>query len=131
MPQRLRAFEDEEDFSYPKEELRPGCLALYEKERADGTELPAIIGLLRDHVVREEERLRVEQEERYKRSREEDRMAREQRLLSGADCTWTQLQKSPHWFCRANGRTYRLSPTKDKMWNLYRLVRSRRTTRKP
>ncbi|PZV35018.1 hypothetical protein [Mesorhizobium kowhaii] len=107
-----RAFKDEEYFSYPKEELRPRCLALYEKERADGTELPAIIGLLRDHVEREEERLRVEQEERYKRWREEDRMAREQ---------WTQLQKSPHWFCRANGRTYRLSPTKDKMWNLYRV----------
>ncbi|OBQ65278.1 hypothetical protein [Mesorhizobium loti] len=119
--QRLRAFEDEEYFSYPKEELRPGCLALYERERAEGTELPAIIGLLRDHVEQEEERLRVEQQQRYQRWREEDRMAREQRLLSGADCKWTQLQKSPHWFCRANGRTYRLSPTKDKMWNLYRV----------
>ncbi|RUV49059.1 hypothetical protein EOB77_21215 [Mesorhizobium sp. M7A.F.Ca.MR.228.00.0.0] len=119
--QRLRAFEDEEYFSYSKEELLPGCLALYEKERAEGTELPAIIGLLRDHVEREEERLRVEQEERYKSLREEDRIAREQRLLSGADCKWTQLQKSPHWYCRANGRTYRLSPTKDKMWNLYRV----------
>ncbi|BCG73361.1 hypothetical protein MesoLj113a_45190 [Mesorhizobium sp. 113-1-2] len=48
-------------------------------------------------------------------------MAREQRLLSGADCKWTALQKSSHWYCRANGRTYRLSPTKDKMWNLYRV----------
>jgi hypothetical protein len=25
------------------------------------------------------------------------------------------------WYCRANGRTYRLSPAKDKMWNLYRV----------
>ncbi|BCG73362.1 hypothetical protein MesoLj113a_45200 [Mesorhizobium sp. 113-1-2] len=65
--QRLRAFEDDEYFSYPKEELRPGCLTLCGKERAEGTELPAIIGLLRDHVEREEERLRVEQEEHHKR----------------------------------------------------------------
>ena len=72
-------------------------------------------------MEREEERIRVEQEERYREWREEDRIAREQRLLSGADCKWTQLQKSPHWHCRANGRTYRLSPTKDKMWNLYRV----------
>jgi hypothetical protein len=118
--QRLKALEDEEN-AYPKEELQPGCLALYEKEKAEGTKLPAIIGLLRDHVEREEERIRVEQQERYQRWREEERKAREQRLLSGADCKWTQPHKSPNWYCRANGRTYRLSPTKDKMWNLHRV----------
>lgn len=119
--QRLRAFEDEDHYSYPNEKLQPGCLTLYEKEKSEGTELPAVIGLLRDHVEREEERLRVEQQERYQKSREEDRITREQRLLSGADCKWTQFQKSPHWYCRANGRTYRLSPTEDKKWNLYRV----------
>jgi len=119
--QRMKSFEEEEYFSYPKEELQTGCLTLYEKEKAEGTELPAIIGLLRDHVEREEERLRTEQQERHQQWREQDRVAREQRLLSGADCKWTQLQKSAHWYCRANGRTYRLSPTKDKMWNLYRV----------
>jgi hypothetical protein len=72
-------------------------------------------------VEREEDRIRVEQQERYQRSRDEDRIAREQRLLSGADCRWTQLQKSQHRYCRANGRTYRLSPTDDKRWNLYRV----------
>ncbi|MER8802256.1 hypothetical protein [Mesorhizobium sp. M0998] len=119
--QRLKAFEEEEYYSYPKEELQKGCLALYEKEKANETELPAIIGLLRDRVERGEERLRAEQQKRYQRLREADRIAREQRLLSGADCKWTQLQKSPRWYCRANGRTYRLSPTNDKMWNLYRV----------
>jgi hypothetical protein len=118
--QRLKTFE-EEDHAYANDGLKAGCLALYEKEKGEGTELPAIIGLLRDHVEREEERLHTEQQERYQQSREQDRIAREQRLLSGADCTWTQLQKSAHWFCRANGRTYRLSPTKDKMWTLHRL----------
>jgi hypothetical protein len=118
---RLKAFEEEEHYDYPMEELRPSCLALYEKEKAEGTELPAIVQLLRDHVEREEERIRVEQRERYERGREEERVARVQRLLSGADCTWTQLPKSPNWYCRTNGRTYRLSPTKDKMWNLHRV----------
>jgi hypothetical protein len=118
--QRMKAFE-EEDHAYPDEELQPGCLALYDKEKAEGTELPAVVGLLRDHLEHEEERIRVEQQERYQQWREQDRIAREQRLLSGADCTWTQLQKSPHWYCRTNGRTYRLSPTKDKRWNLYRV----------
>jgi hypothetical protein len=119
--ERLKAFEDEQYYAYPNEELQPGCLALYEKEKAEGTELPAIVGLLREHLDREEERIRAEQQEHYRQWREQDRIAREQRLLSGADCKWTQLLKSPHWYCRANGRTYRLSPTKDKLWNLYRV----------
>lgn len=119
--QRLKAFEDEEYFSYPKEELQPGCLALYEKEKAEGTELPAIIGALREHVESEEERLRIEQEERYARQREEERISKEQRLLSGADCKWTQLQGSKTWYCRTNGRTYRLSPAEDKLWHLDRV----------
>jgi hypothetical protein len=119
--QRLKIFEEEHPYTYPKEELQPSCLALYEKEKMEGTELPAIVGLLRDHVECEEKRLYNEQQERYQQSREQDRIAREQRLLSGADCKWTQLQKSPHWYCRANGRTYQLSPTKDKRWNLFRV----------
>jgi hypothetical protein len=118
--QRLKAFEDEEH-AWPDEELQPGCVSLFEQEKAAGTEMPAIVRLLRDHIEREDERLRAEQREEYQRHREQDRVAREQRLLSGADCKWTQLQKSQHWYCRANGRTYRLSPTKDKMWHLYRV----------
>jgi hypothetical protein len=31
--QRMRAFEDEDYFSCPKEELQPGCLAIYEREK--------------------------------------------------------------------------------------------------
>jgi hypothetical protein len=119
--QRLRAFEEEEYSWYPKDEMKAGCLAIYAKEKAEGTELSAIVQLLRDHIEREEERLRIEFEERYRQTREEERVARERRLLSGADCTWTQVQKSPHWYCRMNGRTYRLSPSKDKMWTLYRV----------
>ena len=118
--QRYKAFEEEEH-GYAKEELQSGCLEIYEREKAEGTELPAIIQLLRDHVELEEERLWNEQNERYRKSREEDRIAKEQRLLSGADCKWTQLQKSAHWYCRSNGRTYRLSPSSDKRWELFRV----------
>jgi hypothetical protein len=119
--QRIRAFEDEDYHSYPKTELQPGCLVIYQRERNEGTELPAIIGVLRDHVEREEERLRIEYEESCQRRRDEDRVARQQQLSSGADCTWTQLAKSPDWHCRMNGRLYRLSPTTDKRWELRRV----------
>ena len=44
--QRLRAFWEEPWAEYPDEELKAGCLALYEREKAFGTELPAIIGAL-------------------------------------------------------------------------------------
>jgi hypothetical protein len=118
--QRLRALEDEQ-CEFGNEELCAGCLVIFEREKADGTELPAIIQLLRDHVEHEENRLRGEQQARYLRVREEDQIAREQRLTAGADCGWTQLRKSQHWYCRTNGRTYRLSPTADSMWHLYRV----------
>jgi hypothetical protein len=119
--QRLKAFEEENAYELAKEEHQAGCLAIFAKEKAAGTELPAIIQLLREHVEREDVRIYDEQQERYRQVREEDRVARERRLLSGADCTWTQLRGSQHWYCRTNGRTYRLSPTKDKMWHLYRV----------
>jgi hypothetical protein len=117
---RLKAAE-EEQLEFPDDDFRDGCQALYEKEKAEGTELPAIIQLMRDHLEREEERIRQEQEDNRKRWLQEEREAREQRLLSGADCIWTQLRNSVLWHCRVNGRTYRLSPTNDKMWRLYRV----------
>lgn len=120
--QRLRAVHEEDYSAYPNEELRPGCLALYETEKAAGTELAAIVGALQEYVDREEERLRVENRERWRRHAEEERLALEQRFLSGADCKWTALQRSKELYCRLNGRTYRLSPTADKMWNLHRVA---------
>ena len=118
--QRLRAFE-EERHTYADEELKGGCLALYEKEKADGTALPAIIGALREYIENEEARMYQEREQHRQERLGREREEREQRLYSGADCKWTQLRKSPHLFCRMNGRTYRLSPSPDKRWNLYRV----------
>ncbi len=119
--QRLRALEEEDSFSFPREELKAGCLALYQREKAEGTELPAIVGALQEFVEAEEDRLRREQRERYERMRAEEQNAKEQRLLSGADCKWTQIRKSPNWYCCSNGRTYRLTPTPEKRWRLDRV----------
>lgn len=118
--QRLRAFAEERYGNYPKEELQAGCLAVYEAEKAQGTEMPAIVGVLEEHLEREEERLRREDAERYQRLRENERLAAEQRLLSGADCKWTPWQ-GKDMFCRANGRLYRLSETADKRVDQHRL----------
>lgn len=117
--QRLRAFEEEPYAPYPNDDLKDGCVALFAREKAEGTELPAVIGVLTEHVEREEERLRLEREQRYRRMREEERLVAEQCLLSGADCKWTQLGKAPNWYCRTNGRTFRLMPTTDKRWDLH------------
>lgn len=118
--QRQRAFE--EDYSsYADEGLRDGCLELYRREKAEGTELPAIIGALQQYVEAETERRRVAREEAWRRRQEEERLALEQRFLSGADCKWMPIQKSAALFTRKNGRAYRLSPTKDKRWDLFRI----------
>ncbi|MBP2443442.1 hypothetical protein [Rhizobium leguminosarum] len=119
--QRQRAYYEEPYSKYPNDDLQEGCLILFNEEKALGTELPAIIGRLAEFVEGEEERLRLEREVRYKAMRESERLAAEQRLLSGADCKWTHLKKSPECYCRANGRTYRLTPIKDKRWNLHRV----------
>jgi hypothetical protein len=120
--QRLRAYIEEDYSPYPREELREGCLALYEKEKAAGTELPAIVGAIQEFAEKEEARLRVEQEAQWRQRAEEARIALEQRFLSGADCKWTPVRQSADLFCRTNGRTYRLSQTKDKRWELFRIA---------
>ncbi|MGY3134570.1 hypothetical protein ACVWZM_005252 [Bradyrhizobium sp. USDA 4501] len=119
--QRLRAIWEEPYATYPKDELKIGCLALYHSEAAQGTELRAIIGALEEHIEREDDRLRREQEESYHRWKEEERVKLEQRFLSGADCGWTPVNKSDAFYCRRNGRTFRIIQGKDKRWTLFRV----------
>ncbi len=121
--QRMKAIAEEPYTSYPNDELREGCLAIFNEETELGTELPAIIGRIADFVLEEEERLRVEREQRYKQARLEEQDAAEAKLMAGADCKWTQLRGAPHVYCRTNGRTYRLSPTAEKKWQLFRVDR--------
>ncbi|MDX9862696.1 MAG: hypothetical protein RBS99_17450 [Rhodospirillales bacterium] len=119
--QRLRALWEEDYASYPNDVLQESCLALYEKEMAAGTELPAVIGALQEHVEGEERRLRVEQKTAWRMRVEEERIALQRRFLSGADCKWTSIEKSKELYRRINGRSYRLSPTADKLWKLFRI----------
>ena len=120
--QRLRAYLEEDYAPYPREELKDAILALYETEKALGTELPAIIGAIQEFAELESERLRVAREADWRRRSEEARIALEQRFLSGADCKWTQLNRSAELYSRVNGRAYRLSPTRDKRWKLSRIA---------
>jgi len=119
--QRLRAIWEEPYSIYPNEALKDGCLALYHSEKAQGTEMRAIIGMLQEHREREDERLRREQEERYRKLKEEERAKLEQRFLSGADCGWTPIDSSAAFYCRRNGRTFRIVRSKDKRWTLFRV----------
>ncbi len=119
--QRLKAFEEEPYSNYPDEDLRDGCLAIFTREKAEGTELPSIIGLLSEYVEEEQQRIRLERAARYRRMRAQERQEAEQRLLSGADCGWTQIGKAPIWYSRKNGRTFRLKPTPDKRWEMHRI----------
>lgn len=119
--QRLRAFHEEPYEPYPNRTLQAGCLALYEREKAAGTEMPAIVGTLQEFIENEEQRLREEHQVAWRERVEEERIALEQRFLSGADCKWTPIQKSREIFRRINGRAYKLTPTKDKKWDLFRI----------
>ena len=52
---------------------------------------------------------------------EREREALERRFLSGADCKWTPVNGSKALYVRRNGRAYRLSPTKARRWDLFRI----------
>ncbi len=119
--QRLRAINEEPYNKYPDEDLRPGCLDLYKREVAEGTELPAIVGALQEFVEQESERRRREADAAYRERQKEEREALERRFVSGADCKWTSVGGSKALYVRKNGRAYRLSPTKDKRWDLFRI----------
>lgn len=120
--QRLRAlWEEPWADRYPNEELKTGCLAIYETEKELRTELPAIIGALQEHIDREEDRLRRERNDEYIRIKEADRVRRLQKFQSGADCGWTRATESEVLYCRRNARTFRIVRAKDGRWKLYRI----------
>lgn len=119
--QRLRAIWEEPYTAYPKDDLKDGCLNLYLAEKAQGTEMRAIVGALQEHIEQEEERLRQEQQEQYRQWKEVEKAKLEQRFLSGADCGWTRIGASEPFYCRRNGRAFRIIQGNDKRWTLYRV----------
>lgn len=121
--QRLRAFQEEPYANlYPDERVKDACRARYAAELEAGTEMPAIVGALQEFAEEEERRLDREWREKAQAERAAERLALERRFLSGADCKWTPLQGSKAVFMRRNGRAYRLTPTKEKRWELHRIV---------
>jgi hypothetical protein len=70
--QRLRAVWEEPYNSYTNEELKAGCLALFEADKAQGTDMPAIIGAIQDHIEVEESRLRREHEAAYRQAKADE-----------------------------------------------------------
>lgn len=121
--QRLRAIWEEAAFNgYPNEDVKDGCLSLYQAERAAGTEMMAIIGALQEFIETEEQRLRVEREEQYRHAQEEERVRQHRMFLAGADSPWIKIGPSKDLFCRKNGRSFRISQGKDKRWSLFRIA---------
>ncbi len=120
--QRLRAIWEEAYNRYPNEDVKDECLALYERERSAGTEMIAIIGAIQEFIDEEEQRLRVEGEERYQKSKEEERVRQEQMFMAGADTPWIKIGQSKDLFCRKNGRAFRIAQGKDKRWSLFRIA---------
>lgn len=96
-------------------------MALYAAELEAGTELTAIIGALQEFADEEEQRLDHERQEKWKADQQAEKQALERRFLSGADCKWTPLDGSKALFRRKNGRAFRLTPTKEKRWELHRI----------
>lgn len=119
--QRMRALQEDDATDYPNDRLREGCLELFAREKAEGTELPAIVGALQEYVEAEEQRLITEHRELIRAAEEAKRREMEDRFLAGADCKWTPVERSKALFCRMNGRAYRLAPTSDGPLELYRV----------
>jgi hypothetical protein len=111
----------DEGLDHPEETLRTGCEALYAQEKAAGTELAAIIQLMKDWVGEEYGRRMHQEWEERERRRAELKAAAEQVLLSGADCKWTQIGSSADLYCRVNRRTYRLAKAADKKLEVWRV----------
>ena len=111
----------EEGIDQPEERFRTGCEALYAHEKAAGTELAAIIRVMKDWVGEEYFRQAHQEWEERARRKAEMKEAAEQIFLSGADCKWTQMGSSPDLYCRVNGRTYRLVKAEDKKLEVWRV----------
>jgi hypothetical protein len=111
------------DTDYPDDELKEGCLKLYGEEKAAGTELVAIIGRLREYVEKQEEIRSEQRRQQWATQAQQERAARENRLLIGADISWTEHPSNKKTYCRINGRLYHAVQANGpaKRWQLYRV----------
>ena len=108
--------------SKPDEASRAGCEAFYDREKAAGTEMAAIVVLMAQYVADEAERVRVLESEQRRARKEANAAELRETLLSGADCSWTTLDERTVAYCRVNGRLYRLTRAEDKKLEMERLT---------
>jgi len=121
--QRMEAMREADPYAtWPNEDLKVGCLLLYEQEKAAGTELLAIIGSMQRWIEAEEGRIREERNVANRARNEAERVAHLNRLMSGADCPWTQADAAKTWHSRRNGRLYCLVQADSNRWVLSRVA---------
>lgn len=121
LEQRMKYMIDLESVGTPEPKLELECLAIYRAESEAGTEMPAIIGRLVDFISSQFKRISDERDEEARLRKVDARLGRERRLLSYADCPWTQIKGSNFVYCRKNGRVFQLKPNSDNSWTLYRV----------
>lgn len=120
---RMEAMREADPYgTWPNEDLKTGCLLLYEREKAAGTELLAIIGAMQRWIEAEEDRIREERNVANRARIEAERVASLNRLMAGADCPWTQADAAKTWHSRRNGRLYRLVQAEGNRWVLSRVT---------
>lgn len=107
--------------TYPSPSKKDFCLAIYNEEKARGTELAAIVQRINDRCAEEEMRDYEERRDRRKRELAEAAAALEARFLSGADCKWTPVKGHEGLYCRVNGRAFRLTKDEEKKFVLHRI----------
>lgn len=107
--------------TYPSPSKKAFCLAIYNEEKARGTELAAIVQRITDRCAEEEMREYDERRDRRKRELAEAAAALEARFLSGADCKWTPVKGHEGLYCRVNGRAFRLTRDREKKHLLHRI----------
>jgi hypothetical protein len=121
LEQRMKHMIEVDYIGTPEPKLELECLAIYRAEAEAGTEMPAIVGRLYDYTASQSQRIRDEKYEEERLRLDRARLEREGRLLSYADCPWTQIKGSKFIYCRKNGRVFQLKPNNDKSWTLYRV----------
>jgi len=111
----------EEGFEWPNDDYKTRCLEIYEREKAAGTEMPAIIREIREQLDVWEQRDREAREEAWQRSKQQARTEHQARLRAGLDCGWIDLDQRDIFYCRLNNRLFRITRDKQKRWELVRI----------
>ncbi len=119
---RMDAMCEDRFETYPSPSRKDFCLAIYNEEKARGTELAAIVQFITDRCAEEEMRDYDERRERRKRELAEAAAELEARFLSGADCKWTPVKGQEGLYCRVNGRAFRLTKDEQQKHLLHRIT---------